>query len=197
MFNLTFKNFAVKLKTVCYDGFMPKEIPEFKPISKEERDRMEGVTPVQKDAIKHGLQTTWEETLEELESKAQEILPSEPPTPKKPSEQKETAHESVLEKLKDGLSALLLEEKDLVRQINEKIAETENCFSEEILKAVVGLRRIMLTLDNFYANGKISRNTDLAIFERMNETLKTRNFLMREALLQAKNRKEKEDKGTE
>ena len=165
-----------------------QETPEFKPISEKERDALEGVTPVEKEMMKHGLQTPWKETLDTLELKAQDILPEKSAKDKEPS--KQTQPESILWKLTEEYIKIVAENNDLVGQIKNMWPEDKDYFPVKLMKTTGDLYfAIELMGERLKLSG--NENASAFILERMIETLKTRNFLMREAIIEIKLNKER------
>lgn len=165
-----------------------QETPEFKPISEKERDALEGVTPVEKEMMKHGLQTPWNEILDTLELKAQDILPEKSAKDKEPSEQAQS--ESILWKLTEEYRKIIAENTNLVGQINNMWPEDKDYFPITLMKTAGDLRLAIKLMKERYEL-LVNKNAGAFILERMIETLKTQNFLMQEAIVEAKLNKER------
>ncbi|MEK7086648.1 MAG: hypothetical protein AAB935_00110 [Patescibacteria group bacterium] len=171
-----------------------QETPEFKPISEEERDALEGVTPVEKETMKRGLQTPWNETLNALELKAQDILPEESVKDKEPSKQAQS--ESILRKLLEEYKETATENVNLVEQLNSTWPEDKDYFPAKLMKTIGDLYFVInLMLERYKLS--VNENARAIVLERMIETTKTRNFLIQEALKEAKLNKERGTKENE
>lgn len=153
-----------------------KEMPE--PITKRERDELEGITPIEKDALKYGLQTPWDETLEELEFKAADVLPENPPEKIKKGNEVKPANEALHQAFKEH-DAFSRSEKEAIDILNNLRKDYFEYFPKDMLNQMLQISPIIDTLISLY-NSSSTDETRAVVLKKINELFDVEIYLAQE-----------------
>ncbi len=155
-----------------------KEFPKFEPLSKRERDELEGQTPIQKEMIQHGLQTPWDETLKELEFKAGDVLPENPPKKIKKENGAELADDAFYQVFEEYDSLLSLEN-DAINTLNGFHKDYFKYFPKEMIRGVLEITPIIDVFIGLY-NFSSTNEERTAILKRINGLFEAKIYLAQE-----------------